>query len=127
MLKATDRLSKIDAGSDETRSGLACAITAPDVAKTRRRTPYSFEFGDAGAEVTRLIELPGRALVFERLAEYGRRPHRDCLAEKTAYHGPQSTGICVKHRGVRFHRIRDFKLFRQYSANPSILQVPVSW
>ena len=27
-----------------------------------------------------------------------------------AYHGPQFTGIAMKHRGVRFHRIRDFKL-----------------
>ena len=28
---------------------------------------------------------------------------------KKAYHGPQFAGICVKNRGVRFHRIRDVK------------------
>ena len=30
---------------------------------------------------------------------------------KNAYDGPQFTGTCVKHRGVRFHRIRDFKQY----------------
>ena len=29
---------------------------------------------------------------------------------KKTCHGPQ-TGTCVKHRGVRFHRIRDFKQY----------------
>ena len=28
---------------------------------------------------------------------------------KKAFHGPQFTGTCVKHRGVRFHRVRDVK------------------
>ena len=42
------------------------------------------------------------------LAEYGWKPHRDLLAQEKAYRGPQLTDICVKHRGVRFHRIRIF-------------------
>ena len=46
----------------------------------------------------------------ERLAEYGWKPHRDLLAQKT-YRGPQFTCICVKRRGVQFDRIRDFKYY----------------
>ena len=30
---------------------------------------------------------------------------------KRNYYGPQFTGICAKSRGVRFHRIRDFKQY----------------
>ena len=37
---------------------------------------------------------------------------------KKAYVGPQRTGIRVKHRGVRFHRIRDL---RQYYVSSIIV------
>ena len=43
----------------------------------------------------------------KRLAECGRRPHRDLLAQHNSCHGPQFAGTCVKHGGVRLHRIRD--------------------
>ena len=46
--------------------------------------------------------------LFERLAEYGRKPHRYVFAQ-TTYHGPQYTDMWLKLRGVRFHRIRNFK------------------
>ena len=38
------------------------------------------------------------------------------------YHGPQFTGICVKRRGVRFHRIRDFKQY-YFNSTPPTSQV----
>ena len=44
---------------------------------------------------------------------------------RKTYHRPHFTGMSVKSRGVRFHRIRDFKryYFQQYSANISLLVV----
>ena len=36
-----------------------------------------------------------------------------------AYHGPQSTGIPVNNRGLRLHRIRDFKLYNFNSIPPT--------
>ena len=42
-----------------------------------------------------------------RLAEYGWKPHRDCLAVKT-YHGPRLTGGCVENRGVIYNRFYMF-------------------
>ena len=51
----------------------------------------------------------------------------EILLVKQNYRGTQCTGICVKHRGVRFHRIRDFKqyvLVQQYSANLSTESAP---
>ena len=36
-----------------------------------------------------------------------------------ACHGPQFTGTCVKHRGVRFRRIRDFKQYCFNSIPPT--------
>ena len=47
----------------------------------------------------------------EGLAEYGWKPHRALFDPKKTYHGPQFTGTSVKSRGVRFHRIRDFKQY----------------
>ena len=48
-------------------------------------------------------------LVFvERLAEYGWKPHRVCLARKGLYRA-QCNGIWVNNRGAPFHRIRDAK------------------
>ena len=38
---------------------------------------------------------------------------------KKAYHRPHVIGICVKHRGVRFHRIRDFKQYCLNSIPPT--------
>ena len=38
---------------------------------------------------------------------------------KKTYHGPQFTDICVKHRGVRFHRVRDFKQYYFNSTPPT--------
>ena len=50
---------------------------------------------------------------------YIRKPHRDFLAQK-AYHGPQFNGMCVKHRGVRFHRTRgEFKQYYFGSVPPT--------
>ena len=46
---------------------------------------------------------------YERLAEYGLKPHRDLFGSTQIYHGPHITGICMSNRGVRFHQIRDFK------------------
>ena len=45
---------------------------------------------------------------------------------KEVYHQPHVIGMCMKHRGVQFHRIQDFKqlLFQQYSANVSLRQLP---
>ena len=53
----------------------------------------------------------------QRLAEYGWKPHR-AFCQQT-YHGPQSTGICVNTRRVRFHRIRDFKQYHSNSIPPT--------
>ena len=58
------------------------------------------------------------ACAYERLAEYGWKPHRDFLARAKQSPAP-FTGICVKHRGVRFHRIRDFKLYYFNSVPPT--------
>ena len=44
-------------------------------------------------------DLRGRRGRYERLAEYGWKPHRDVLPQK-AYHRPQCTAICVKNRGT---------------------------
>ena len=44
--------------------------------------------------------------------------HRNCLAQ-TKYHGPPFTDMCVKNRGVRFHRIRDFKQYYFNSIRPT--------
>ena len=44
----------------------------------------------------------------ERLAEYGWKPHRDLLVQTNPITGLNLL-ICVKNRGLRFHRIRDFK------------------
>ena len=38
---------------------------------------------------------------------------------KKTYHGPQFTGICVKNRGVRFHRVRDFQQYYFNSIPPT--------
>ena len=47
-------------------------------------------------------------------------PFLETLAEyEKAYHGPQFTGICVKHRGVRFRRTRDFKQYYFNSIPPT--------
>ena len=40
-----------------------------------------------------------------------------CWLEKT--YGPQFTDTCVKHRGVRFHRIRDFNKYYLNSIPPT--------
>ena len=40
------------------------------------------------------------------------------LAQQT-YHGPQFTSICVKHRGVPFHRIRNCKHYYFNSIPPA--------
>ena len=37
----------------------------------------------------------------------------------TTYHGPQFTGMCVRHRGVEFQRIRDFKQYYSNSTLPT--------
>ena len=53
----------------------------------------------------------------ERLAEYGRKPHPDLLAQTKLsqasiyWYMRERTGICVNDRGVQFHRIRDFKQY----------------
>ena len=39
-------------------------------------------------------------LCHERLAEYGRKPHRVVHGSNKAYHRPQCTGVCVKHKGT---------------------------
>ena len=36
---------------------------------------------------------------------------RSHISVQFTYHEPQLTGICVKSRGVRFHRIRDLKRY----------------
>ena len=41
-----------------------------------------------------------------------------CWPQQT-FRGHQFTGIWVKHRGVRFHRIRDFKLYGFNSIPPT--------
>ena len=66
--------------------------------------------------VTGLTWLPSSAT--ESLAEYGWEPHRDLLAQQM-YRRPPFTGICVKHRGVWFHRIRDFKHYYFNSIPPT--------
>ena len=38
---------------------------------------------------------------------------------KKAYHRPQLTGICMNNRGVRFHRVRDFKQYCFNSIPPT--------
>ena len=43
---------------------------------------------------------------------------RFCWFTET-YNGPQFTGICSKSRGVRFHRIRDFKQYYVDSIPPT--------
>ena len=83
----------------------------------------------------------------ERLAEYGQKPHRYSLGPNRPnflflyidirivlshklllnilcyyhryYHRPQFTGTCVKHRGVQFHRIRDFGQYNFNSIVPT--------
>ena len=42
-----------------------------------------------------------------------------CWGSKKAYRRPCVIGICVKNRGVRFHRIRDFKQY-YFSSTPPI-------
>ena len=80
--------------------------------------------------VARRRRLPGPAHVHsipnathERLAEYGWKPHRMCVAQKND-HRPQFTCICVKHRGMWFHRIRDIKQYYFNSIPPTSQHSP---
>ena len=41
------------------------------------------------------------------------------LGQNKNYHGPQSNGIRVKHKGARFHRSRDFKQYYFSSIPPT--------
>ena len=47
--------------------------------------------------------------VDERLAEYGRKTHRGGLAQTYLSRDSIYWYVCVTHRGVRFHRTRDFR------------------
>ena len=44
---------------------------------------------------------------------------------KKTYRGPQSTGMCIKTRGVQFHRVRDFKRY-YFECLPPTSQRPAS-
>ena len=43
----------------------------------------------------------------------------ECLRLRKTYQGPLFTGACVKHSGVRFYRIRDFKQYYFNSIPPT--------
>ena len=76
---------------------------------------------EAGRPSPELRPAPGLppAGLSERLAEYGRKPHRTCGARNKNNYRLQFTGIWIKNRGVRFHRIRDFKQYYFNSIPPT--------
>ena len=59
-----------------------------------------------------------RAL-YERLADYGWKPHGICMAQEKPICGPQFTGVRINNRGVQFHRIGDFKKYNLNSIPPN--------
>ena len=66
------------------------------------------------------VEVGNGFGITERLAEYGWKPHRDVLAQKGLSRASIYWYIiCMTNRGVRFHRIRDFKRYYFNSLLPT--------
>ena len=75
-----------------------------------------------GTILVGILGVPPGGAQAEGLAEYGRKPHRDFLGSKTTMAGLSLLDVCVKCRGVRFHRIRDFKQYHFNSNSANISQ-----
>ena len=95
------------------------ALNPPDTLRNRyRRRPR--------AQVRSLTRLGARLAAPRKREGLGRRGWRNTAGNlielfwlKQAYHGPQFTGVRVKNRRVRFHRILDLKQYHFDSVPPT--------